>query len=221
MPEQSSGLCLFGQRVLGRVQTPLPPLVDNPSPPLEFTPGLPPHTLDSRHPGSMLSLTALFHEAYGDGPAGVPRLAKLVKFGANPDEVENYQGATFFDATGLYFSTFERALNALQYLQEQRSTCLVYGALTGDANPRSMCKLIYDTPGKKDPKKIWKATLMDKPSAWLFIDIDKLEVPREIHGLREQAVFAGGSAAGRDSTALAASSRRRAPTASAAAPACA
>ena len=84
MREQSSGPCLFGQRVLGRVQQPLPPLVDNPAPPLEFTPGLPPDTLDSRHPGSMLALTALHHEAYGDRPAGTPRLAKLVKFGANP-----------------------------------------------------------------------------------------------------------------------------------------
>jgi hypothetical protein len=138
----------------------------------------------------MLALTALHHEAYGDRPAGTPRLAKLVRFGANPDEIENYEGATFFGGRGLDFSTFERGLNALEYLQGQHSTCVVYGALTADADPRNMRKLIYDTPGRKDPKRIWKATLVDKPSSWLFIDIDKMPVPPEIHGLRPQALYA-------------------------------
>ena len=183
------GLNLFGNiRPLGRrVQ---PPPRENSTPPLEFTPGQVPYTLDSRHPGSMLSLRALHHHAYDGHPAGVPRLAKQIKVGANPDEIVDYEKwATFFSAQGLDFSTFERALNALEYLQGKPHVCLVYGALSDDATPANMRKLIYDTPGKKNPNKIFNATLIDKASWWLSVDIDKLSVPPEIHGLREQAAW--------------------------------
>jgi hypothetical protein len=179
---------LFGERILGRVRQHSAP--ENSIPPLNFKPGRRPDTLDGRRPDAMLSLTALHHRGFEGRPAGVPRLAKLIGVGADPKEIENYEGACFFRGRGLDVSSPERLLNAIEFLQSQHSTCVVFGAPTDDADLANMRRLIYDTPGVRNPARIWKATIVDKPAWWLAIDIDDLRVPLGVHGLRGIAEYA-------------------------------
>ena len=135
----------------------------------------------------MLSLSALFDKRSGH----VPRQAKLIRVGADPNEIEDYEKqACFFRGCGLDVSTRERLLNTLEFLQSQHTICVVYGALKEGTDAANMRRLKDDKRGKKDPTKIWKATIVDKPAWWLAIDIDKMDIPPEVHGLREQAEYA-------------------------------
>ena len=147
-------------------------------------------TLDGRRPDAMLSLTALHHKEFEGRPAGIPRLAKRVGVGADPEEIENYEGACFFRGRSLDVSSPERLLNAIEFLQGQHSTCVVFGAPTDAADLSNMRRLIYDTPGARNPARIWRATIADKPAWWLAIDIDDLRVPLGVHGLRGIAEYA-------------------------------
>jgi hypothetical protein len=193
------GQNLFGNiRPLGRIVQ--PPPRENSTPPLDFTPGQEPATLDSRHPGSALSLRAFYRKPYKhpddsskDWPGGTPVLAKQIAVGAVYSEVKDFDDAYLYEACGLDVSTPERLLNTITFLQNKPHMCLVFGALSDDALPTwahaSMQRLKKDQFDKKGQLRS-KATIIDVKKIWLAIDLDGLPLPLGVNTLRQQAEYA-------------------------------
>jgi hypothetical protein len=189
------GQNLFGNiRLLGRIVQ--PPPRENPTPPLKFEPGQVPYTLDSRHPGSALSLRALYREPCDkpgrEWPGGVPVLAKQIAVGAVYSEVKPYDDPYLHEGVGLDVSTRERLLNTVVYLQNKPDMCVVFGALSDDALPiwarASMQRLKKDQIDKRG--RLHKATIIDVKKIWLAIDLDGLPLPLGVNTLRQQAEYA-------------------------------
>ena len=141
--------------------------------------------LDSRDPGSMLVLRAGPHKT----ERRRRRLAKLVKVGADPGEVESYEGDFLFEARGYDVSTFDKLLNVIVDLQDKPACAAVSGARV-DEKANCIRRNMIDQPDKFNPKKIWKAAIVDKPSYWLAMDIDDaLTMPSHVRGLMNGAVY--------------------------------
>jgi hypothetical protein len=171
-------------RPLGRIVQ--PPPRENPTPPLKFEPGQVPYTLDSRHPGSMLSLRAHLKKSIGR----VPRSAKLIRIGG--EKAEHRDDGWMHWSVGLDVSEPERLLNTIRYLLDKPHVHVVHGALSDDvlaaldyeACPARMRRIQQD---KFDYGKEWKATIIDAKKIWLAIDFEHLPIPLGVHGLKNIA----------------------------------
>jgi hypothetical protein len=141
--------------------------------------------LDSREPGAMLVLCTHYSRWLGRGL----RLTKLVRRGGDPSQIAPTEEAKYFQCYSLDVSTFDKLRAAIGFLLGRPEDALVQGARIRTANPAYMRRLLYDTPDPKDPSKIDKATITDKPTLWLVMDIDDLQPPPGVGGLLDKALW--------------------------------
>jgi hypothetical protein len=172
------GFCLFGK--IGRAakshqQTVTPEAAENQ--------GIV-RLLDSGDPNSLLVLQSLW------SPALQRRIrqTKFVPTGADPDEIRAREFAKRFHGFGVDVATFDRLHSVIGYMLGREAVFAVHGAIIDDVDPHYMLRVLNDGVDGRTGEP-YKATIRDKASFLIAIDIDKLPCPLGANTLEDRAFY--------------------------------
>ncbi len=140
--------------------------------------------LDSGDPHSLLVLQSLW------SPALQRRIrqTKLVPTGADPDEIIAREGGRHFNGYGVDVASFDRLHGVIGYMLGREAVFAVHGAIIDGVDPKRMLRVLNDGVDKWTGEP-YKATIRDKASFVIAIDIDSLPCPLGADSLEDRAFY--------------------------------